>query len=354
MADQTNPKQIRAFYVTGVQVEIGQASSTTNLIGQSDTDSNTSGYLSSSSFESTGEERRLVLNEQKVFQLWEKLGQHVHVQRNSAAKQSEDSVCRKTFSMKLRDDSSRKFTSKLSEETLYPRNSTPKQQVHNGHKKRVKISTESGRSLLSIKRNLGNSGLHKQSTKQNSPSYIETTNTYKSKYENELRKQCQERYAKADISHVKSDSCIGTASQCAIKHDSGTAIDDVRCRRVKTSTSNEWKRKPFLTLSNIASDLLSTDNISKCSTNFSNYNSLPRYRVTVDGNTKATKSNLAKKLNKSCADFSEEGLPVDESMTEFLSNVDQNNLASLLNFYDRVTSGPGYEKARRYYEAVYH
>ena len=34
----------------------------------------------------------------------------------------------------------------------------------------------------------------------------------------------------------------------------------------------------------------------------------------------------------------DDGISVDESMTEFLSNVDQNNLRAFLNFYDKVTA----------------
>ena len=68
-------QQGRVFCVTGVKVDpkptnpqtTGQTLPAKKLIGQTETDS--SGYLSSSSFESSREERRLKLNEQKVFKV---------------------------------------------------------------------------------------------------------------------------------------------------------------------------------------------------------------------------------------------------------------------------------------------
>lgn len=307
----------RVFCVTGIQTrdqirhnQSGKAASkghvgfTTALVGQSDNESNTSGYLSSSSFESSGEERRLMLNEEKVFQVWDKWGERVRVHSG-------------------------------------PKSSTPKQGSEAVvNRRRVNVSGDSSKSLLAIKKSLTEKCAD-AGTLEDSFWDIKVTRVQKSSSEGDVR-----------ASHMKQadNSWKRRGVAFADVHDAGSDINFSRHR----TNSQDWKRRPYLTQSTSHQDLRSHNSSNgshRNSGDYSNYSALPRYRVKVDADT-----NLVTQMCKSCADFADEGKPVDESMSEFLGNVDKENLASFLNFYDRVTNSSDYERARRNpknYESVF-
>ncbi|KAL4225339.1 hypothetical protein ACF0H5_016027 [Mactra antiquata] len=287
----------RAFCVTGLHTSIDTSSSSSEksecdsqkFVDRSETESNTSGYLSSSSFESSGEERRLVLNEQKVFHVWSKWSEKVEIPKSSTPIQSTDHVA---YRQRTRDG----------------RNT----------------------SLLSIKKDFSKENIPMECDKEADSFWdIKTPKVHKSCSENDVRYR--------DV----------------IKHDAGSDID---FRKKELSSKNQdWKRKPFLTMSDSQLHVKLCDNSKTSSESSRTYTALPRYRVKMDADPVTNK--LAKQINNSCADFTDTGLPVDESMSEFLSNVDRENLAGFLNFYDRMTNGPAYEKARRNpknYEAAYY
>ncbi|KAH3773661.1 hypothetical protein DPMN_175029 [Dreissena polymorpha] len=87
--------------------------------------------------------------------------------------------------------------------------------------------------------------------------------------------------------------------------DSGlNTFSSIQC---KSYTSQDWKRRPYMTQSTSEKDV-------QIDGNKSNHARLPRYRVTIN---------------------------------EFLSNVNQENLASYLQFYDRVTRKANIERLGR-------
>lgn len=307
----------RVFCVTGVHASDRNKVATSSTgsyksahsVGQSDTESNTSGYLSSSSFESSGEERRLVLNEKKVFRIWDKWGERVRAPSG-------------------------------------PKSSTPKQGSEAAVlRKRANVSQDSSKRLLAFKKNLTGSA-NEEIVLEDSFWDIPTPRVHKSSSEGDIR-----------VNRISSENSSLKPKHIDFskQHDAGSEIDFSRERN--GPKSQEWKRRPFLTQSTSYQDLRVTSQNSNTGNNgngddCTNYNALPRYRVKVDGD-----SNLVTQICKSCADFADEGKPVDESMTEFLANVDKQNLASFLNFYDRMTNSTAYERARRNpknYEAVYY
>ncbi|XP_045176066.2 uncharacterized protein LOC123536743 isoform X2 [Mercenaria mercenaria] len=309
----------RVFCVTGMQSQshehvqsatpslMGSECGSTNFIGQCDTDSNTSGYLSSSSFESSGEEKRLLPNEQKVFNVWTKWGQQVHIPKSSTPKQGSESIAYRKLA------------------------------------KRVNMTNESGKNVLCIKKNF--------QSNTNEPEVFDSF------WDIQTPQRVQRSSSEGDVNNMDkktNDDWKRKSVQAPITHDAGQEI----VKNNKLTKSQDWKRKPFLTLSDSQLDLRLCAPNHNATRKSSAYSALPRYRVKVDADPVVTKNKLVQQLTKSCADFVDEGVPVDESMSEFLSNVDRENLASFLNFYDKVTnSSASYEKARRNpnnYEAVYY
>ena len=65
-----------------------------------------------------------------------------------------------------------------------------------------------------------------------------------------------------------------------------------------------------------------------------------------DGRHSDDECSLAKQVTKSCENINSNGVSVDESTSEFLANVNRENLESLLNFYDRVTTNEVRKKNR--------
>jgi hypothetical protein len=285
-----------------------QDSLSTHLM-ESDSESNSSGFMSSSSFESSEEETRLVLNEQKVFDVWSKMSERVQIPKSSTPiPASEKAVLRK----------------------------------------RVILSCESGKHMLAIKKNLTEKSKEKSKAKAElkDPFWdIPTAGLPRS-------------YSENDIVRRSSDYCNTRDQHKRLSVPSKDAVFGNNGR--KQTESQSWKRKPFLTNSDsqlqlrlCANEGRSIDNVRNISS--SSYSVLPRYRVKVDSDPIVSQTKLAQHLNKSCADM-DEGVPVDESMSEFLANVDRENLIGFLSFYDKMTSGDDYEKARRNrnnYEAVY-
>lgn len=244
-------------------------------------------------------------NEQKVFRIWDKWGKRVRAPSG-------------------------------------PKSSTPKQGSEAAtFRRRVNTSGESGKSLLVFKKSLTEKTADEQ-VLEDSFWDIKTPRVHKSSSEGDIRK---------DNKSVSNCSWKRKGVAFADQHDAGL---DISSRR-NSSNSQEWRRRPFITQSTSHQDLrlpLHGSSESRKSDNSQSYSALPRYRVKVNADT-----NLVSQICRSCADFADEGKPVDESMTEFLSNVDQDNLASFLNFYDKVTNSTEYERARKNpnnYEAVYY
>jgi len=300
--------------------------STGSLSSQCDSESNTSGYLSSSSLEASVEEKRLSPNEDKVFRVWSQWSQHLEGPGVTSG----------------------------------PKSSTPKQASEGIRlKKRVNNSLECGKSLLAIKKNFNTTGSKVNSVTDSEDSFwgIKTPRVQKSSSEGDI--------------HTSDGATNKVCRQKQVPvHDAGSAINTTSGN--KSSSSQFWRRRPYLTQSTSHEDLRvkpeSTSSTtssrtssktavqkSMCNLN-TNYSALPRYRVPVTETTEShVTKQLASQLSRTCADFADSGVPVDESMSEFLSNVDKNNLAGFLNFYDHVTSSSAYERARRNpknYEAV--
>ena len=289
-------QQGRVFCVTGVKVDpkpttqqpTGQTSPAKKLIGQTETDS--SGYLSSSSFESSREERRLKLNEQKVFQVWERWGQQMQV----------------------------------------PKFSTPKspRTARRVHQRPISLGDTSSivqpKSAIKIK-NFGGETKNKRVV-------------VKSRSD-ELRDVKVEPVYKA-----LSDGDICEASRVpvplAVREDPVGKQADYRVPMCSDS----------LVRSNSSS---SSRSCGSGRSDYSDYSSLPRQRGKYDGRHSDDECSLAKQVTKSCENIYSNGVSVDESMSEFLANVNRENLESLLNFYDRVTTNE-VRKKQRTYEAAYY
>ncbi|KAH3773563.1 hypothetical protein DPMN_174925 [Dreissena polymorpha] len=219
-------------------------SSTYATSGHNECDSDTSGYLSASSLDSTGEERRLSANDDKIMSVWSCWSQHID-----------------SFSG--------------------PKCSTPKRTFSSGVlKKRINFKTGSGRF------------------------------SQKSRSDGDLR-----------VLDVKESLDCNNADSL----DSGlNTFSSIQCQAY---ASQDWKRRPYMTQSTSETDVRIVGNQSK-------YERLPRYRVTMNNPTRANHGAVS-------------GLSFDESMSEFLSNVNQDNLASYLQFYDRVTKKANIERFGR-------
>ena len=76
------------------------------------------------------------------------------------------------------------------------------------------------------------------------------------------------------------------------------------------------------------------------------YSSLPRQRGKYDGRHSDDECSLAKQVTKSCENIYSNGVSVDESMSKFLANVNRENLESLLDFYEHVTTNEVRKKNR--------
>jgi hypothetical protein len=209
-------------------------SSTFSTSDRYESDSDTSGYISPSSLDSTEEEIRLTVNDEKIMSVWNCWSQYI--------------------------DSS--------------------------------------------------SGLNRSPTKRTSPSGVLKVRVnfktgsrrikQKSRSEGDLYRPNMKK--PLDCNHAESlDSGLNTFSS-------------IQC---PTFVSQDWKRRPYMTQSTSEKDL-------RVAGNQSNHERLPRNRVTMNEPSRATNGAIS-------------GFSVDESMSESLSNVNQENLASYLQFYDRVT-----------------
>ena len=291
---KSNSQQGRVFCITGVKVEqqpdiqhpIGQSTPARKLIGHPETDS--SGYLSSSSFESSGEERRLKLNEQKVFQVWEKWGQQMQVPKFSTPKSPRTA----------RRSHQRPFSLADTSEIVHPK------------------------SAIKIKNFSGDSKIKRVVIKSNSDELrdMKFHSVYKTLSDGDI----SESY-RAPLT-VRKDP-IGKPADQRVPENSAT--------RVRSNSSS------------------SSRSCGSGRSDYSDYSSLPRQRGKYDGRQSDDECSLAKQVSKSNEDIYDNGVCVDESMSEFLANVNRENLESLLNFYDRVTANEVRRKQKNY-EAVYY
>lgn len=287
----------RMFCVTGIKRQheqessaISQVTPTRKLIGHSETDS--SGYLSSSSFESSGEERRLKLNEQKVFQVWERWGQEMQVPKFSTPKS--------------------------------PRTARKCHQRPSSLGDMSAIGVNQPKSALKIKTFNGENKNKRVVIKFNSDDIRDTKvpSVYKTLSDGDLNKA-------SGVALTKREDPVGKSSDKCV---SGIHCVDMRDRSNSTSSSRSC---------------------GSGQSDYSDYSSLPRQRGKYDGRLSQDECSLARQVAKSCDNINEQGVCVDESMSEFLSNVNKENLESLLNFYDRVTANEVRRKQRTY-EAVYY
>ena len=263
---------------------------TNNLIGQSDDESNTSGYLSSS-LESSGE---YFLDENYSFNVRERLvGRVARVPNTSTPKQDSVSV---TF-----------------------------------RKMSKRVTNESGRSLLSIKKTFNKTAENDQAKVDSFWDIQTPRKVFRCNSESDVNRKDR-----------RSNDLVRNSIHASSTHDVGLAI--TKSRNMK---SQNWKRKPFMTQSNSGLDsrlskTVSTNNLAESTSKSKSYGALPRYRVKVDVDPVVSKNNSFEPRDG--------GIPVDESMSEFLSNVDRENLASFLMFYDKVTNS---RRSTMDHEAVY-
>jgi hypothetical protein len=258
--------------------------------------------MSSSSFESSGEERRLVLNEQKVVD-----------------------VCYK-----------------WKEKNQIPKSSTPIQASEKAVlRKRVVWSCESGKHMLAIKKNFNGKCEEKSAAKAEMVDSfwdIPTPRVPMSNSENDVSRSNDGDNTRDQHKRTSVPS-----------HDAGQDINGS-----KQTEPQNWNRKPFVTNSDSQLQHRLCARGENVKTSFSSsYIGLPRYRVKVDSDPIVSQTKLAQQFSKSCAD---EGVFVDESTSEFLANVDRETFVGFLSFYDRITSGDTYENSRKNpknYEAVY-
>ena len=292
----TQKGQGRIFCVTGVMASasrqpIGQQSPARKLIGQSETDS--SGYVSSSSIESSREERRLKLNEQKVFQVWEKWGQQMQVPKFSTPKSPR--TARKCHQRPASVGDVSAITNRQPKSAIKIKN--------------FKNDTKSKRVVIkSLSDDVRDSCSH---------------SVHKTLSDGDLNKASR-------VSFSDRQEPIGKPS------DKGFPTKaEFRPRERRDSTS-------------------SSRSCGSGQSDYSDYSSLPRQRAPYDGRlSDDDEFSLGKQIGRSCDCIYDKGVSVDESMTEFLSKANKENLESLLNFYDRVTANEKRRKQRNY-EAVYY
>ncbi|KAH3693661.1 hypothetical protein DPMN_081101 [Dreissena polymorpha] len=213
------------------RMRYSSSSSTFATYGRNESD--TSGYLSTSSLDSTEEESRLTVNEDKIMSVWNCWSQY-------------------------KDSSSGLKCS------------TPKRTSPSGVLK-VRVNYKTGSRHLA----------------------------HKSRSEGDLHRPDVQK--PLDCYHADS-------------LDSG--LNNFSSVQYKTYVSQDWKRWPYMTQSTTEKELRLDWNKSK-------HERLPRYRVTINDQSRATHCAIS-------------GFSVDEFMSELLSNVNQEHLASFEQFYDRV------------------
>ena len=291
--------QGRVFCITGVMSSskpasrqpIGPQTPARKLIGQSETDS--SGYVSSSSIESSREERRLKLNEQKVFQVWEKWGQQMQGPKFSTPKSPRTARKCHQRPASLGDVSA--ITNRQPKSAIKIKNFSGESKG-----KRVVI-----KSLSDDVRDSRSRSVHKTLS------------------DGDLNKASRVSFSDRQEPIGKpSDKCVPTKAE-------------FRPRERRDSTS-------------------SSRSCGSGQSDYSDYSSLPRQRAPYDGRlSDDDEFSLAKQVGRSCDCIYDKGVSVDESMSEFLSKANKENLESLLNFYDRVTTKEKRRKQKNY-EAVYY
>ncbi|KAH3870737.1 hypothetical protein DPMN_033928 [Dreissena polymorpha] len=305
----------RVFCVTGVHAPPPvmqpmespinrKLSATGSLSSQSETDSNTSGYISSSSMEISSEEKRLVPNEDKVYRVWDQWSMHRDVMPG-------------------------------------PKSSTPKQETVT-MKRRSNVTYQS-QSLLAIKKTFNHSSKSKPNMKDAVKASCESDDSFWGIQTPVVQKSCSE-------GDIRATNVGNSMKGKQVKsHDAGLDIQTTKSK----ATQREMNHRTDTHKQTLRDDL----RMSSAQTTRVPYISQPGAAKCRPAEPEMVEDRrtLANKLSRSCADLV--GEVVDESISDFLSNVDTNNLAGFLDFYDKVTSGAAYERARRNtknYEPVYY
>ena len=198
-------------------------------------------------------------------------------------------------------------------------------------RRRVNISTDAGKSMLAIKK-----VFNSDSKRSNSSSNQISDDSFWGMGSLRVQKSSSE----GDI-YRRIITCDNSLKHKPPPlHDTETVLTSYK----HVSHSHEWRRRPFITQSTSQEDLRAAPTANRPTSDRTSYNALPRYRVTVPASQPFCYASATEKrdsqLGKSCADFVDSGTSVDDSMTDFLSNVNKENLAGFLEFYDRVTSEP--------------
>ncbi|KAH3886223.1 hypothetical protein DPMN_010224 [Dreissena polymorpha] len=145
-----------------------------------------------------------------------------------------------------------------------------------------------------------------------------------------LQKSCSE----GDLYRPPAQRPIHEQRTCS--HDSG--LESL----VKKSCTQNWKRRPFV--GETTMDMEQRKYAIKAEhRGEAQYTRLSRYRVTVQEDTYGfsapTKRNSANDIDSALGN--------DESMKDFLSRVNKDNLAGFINFYDRMTCEQPSKRSRR-------
>lgn len=295
-----NCQQGRLFCVTGVKAEtepvnqyaIGYSTPAKKPIVQSETES--SGYVSSSSFESSGEEKRLKLNEQKVFQVWEKWGQQMQIPKFSTPKS--------------------------------PRTARKCHQRPSSLGDMSAITGNHPKSSIKIKKFGG---------------------------ENKKTKRVVIKSLSDEVKDIYPHTVHKAFSDGALNQPSRVALSE-RLDPVGRPSDKVLPTQAGFSSRERRDSSSSSRSCGSGQSDYSDYNSLPRQRGKYDGRLNDDDEySLAKQVARSCDCIYDKGVSVDESMSEFLSKVNKENLESLLNFYDRVTANEKRRKQKNY-EAVYY
>ena len=206
-------------------------------------------------------------------------------------------------------DTSGYLSSSSVEEAYGPMCSTPKQgSVATCARRRVNVSSHNARPMISIKKKVNTTVNAASPRVQRSSSDSDIHKIHKSAEYNAWNRKPLIVY---------DDELVGVPSA------------SVHC----------WIRRTYLTQSTSQPDVrVKTHGCP-------NYRALPRYRVPV---TETTECDVTKKLtSQQIQSWTDSGVSVDESMTEFLANVDKENLAGFLKFYDRVTGGSAHDHVQK-------
>jgi len=206
-------------------------------------------------------------------------------------------------------DTSGYLSSSSVEEAYGPMCSTPKQgSLATCARRRVNVYSHTARPMLTIKTKINTTANAASPRVQRSSSDSDIHKIHKSAEDNAWKRKPLIVY---------DDDLVGVPSA------------SVHC----------WIRRTYLTQSTSQPDVRVTTR------GCPNYRALPRYRLPDRGTVRrdVTKQFTSQQISS----WTDSGVSVDESMTEFLANVDKENLAGFLKFYDRVTSASAHDHMQK-------